>query len=150
MRNKIVCLFGLLFLLAGCSAQKPPVVTPPPVNKDFAITAKWNEDFTNYFACSATVTSGCIQSFTWGYLSGAANTPVPLKTSAVTVCTGTTQPEACTDTTNSQLPIGNVTFYIVVNYINNAGVASATTAVNTATPVITSVGVVLNFGVTAQ
>ena len=98
--------------LVSCAKTVP--ATPPaplPVNKDWLITASFSYNFTNYMQCSASVTSGCITGFTWGYLS-AQGAQVPLKTSAVTVCSGSSQPQACTDTANSQLPIGSNTFTI--------------------------------------
>lgn len=133
--RKLACLFVVL-MLAGCSAinpgPKPPV---PPPNPDFTITAQWSYDFTNFAACSTAVTTGCIKSFTWGYLKGP--TPVVLKTSPASACSGTTQPESCADTMNSQLPMGALTFFVEADFIDNAGVAgeSAQTATGTATVV---------------
>src|ERR1700683_2746453 len=102
------------FWLASCTktvSVTPPA--PPPVNKDWLITASFSYNFTNYMECSASVTSGCITGFTWGYLN-AQGVQVPLKTSPPAVCSGASQPQACTDTANSQLPIGSDTFTIVV------------------------------------
>lgn len=119
-------LFIAVFL-GGCPKQaavNPPA--PAPAKTDWTITAKWSEDFTDFAPCSATVTKGCVSGFTWGYLQGA--TQVPLKTSAPSVCSGSTQPEACADTVNGTLGIGPVTFYIVANYVDNAGNAGSTAA----------------------
>src|ERR1700683_5453210 len=92
----------------------PPA--PPPVNKDWLIIASFSCNFKNYIQCGASVTSGCITGFTWCYLN-AQGAQVPLKTSPVTVCAGASQPQACTDTANSQLPIGSGTFSLLVEYI---------------------------------
>jgi hypothetical protein len=99
--------------------------------------------------CSASVTSGCISGFTWGYLN-AAGAQVPLKTSAVSVCSGTAQPQACTDTANSQLPIGSDTFTIVVNYIDSTGKPQTTAPVTAASPTVIAAGLPSAFTVTAQ
>jgi hypothetical protein len=99
--------------------------------------------------CSASVTSGCITGFTWGYLN-AAGAQVPLKTSAASVCSGTAQPQACTDTANSQLPIGSDTFTIVVNYIDSTGKPQVTAPVTAASPTVIAAGLPSAFTVTAQ
>lgn len=111
---------ALLLALGGCST-KHVTGNPPPVNQDWSITAAWNYDFTNFPQCSATVTKGCVSGFTWGYLQ--SGNQVALKTSAVGVCTGATQPETCTDSTNALLGIGTVQYYIVAQGIDNNGVA---------------------------
>jgi hypothetical protein len=127
-------------LIAGCAARtsvgKSPVnpSTLPSANQNFTITATWNFDFTNFAPCSAAVTKGCVSSFTWGYLRG--TTRVPLKTSAASVCAGSStaagslpaQPETCTDTLYETLGIGPVVFYIVANYVDNAGNVGSTAA----------------------
>jgi hypothetical protein len=116
-----------ILLLAGCSK---PSLGP----KDWTINVQWKTDFTNSLICSSTVTTGCVTGFVWGYINGGAT--VPLKTSAPSVCTGTTQPETCVDTTNSQLPIGSIVFYLSVNYIDNTGVAHTGPAVNPPAPIV--------------
>ena len=136
---------GLLIavlLVAGCGAHVPAPV-PQPL-KDWTITATWNYNFTNYVPCSATVTKGCISSFTWGYLQG--TTPIPLKTSAVSVCAGTTQPESCTDTTNATVGIGSIVPYIIASGVDNNGnsVSSSSdqgTAVNVAIGTPSGIGI---------
>ena len=136
--------------LASCAktlSVTPPA--PPPVNKDWLITASFSYNFTNYMQCSASVTSGCITGFTWGYLN-AQGEQVPLKTSLVTVCSGTSQPQACTDTANSQLPIGSDTFTIVVNYIDSAGKPQVTSPVVSATPTVIAAGLPQGFTISAQ
>jgi hypothetical protein len=135
---------------SGCT-KKTPVTPPgtPPVNKDFLITATWTYNFTNFMQCSSTVTAGCINGFTWGYLN-AAGAQVALKTSVPSVCTGSTQPQTCTDTANSQLPIGSDTFSIVVNYLDSTGKAQTTTAVTTASPTVIAAGLPAGFSITAQ
>jgi len=117
----LLTILATLICLASCTKSVPVTPpAPPPVNKDWLITASFSYNFTNYMQCSASVTSGCITGFTWGY-TNAQGAQVPLKTSAVSVCSGTAQPQACTDTSNSQLPIGSNIFTIVVNYIDAAG-----------------------------
>jgi hypothetical protein len=100
-------------------------------------------------AGGASVTSGCITGFTWGYLN-AQGAQVPLKTSLVTVCSGTTQPESCTDTANSQLPIGSDTFTIVVNYIDSAGKPQVTSPVTSSSPTVIAAGLPQGFTIAAQ
>jgi hypothetical protein len=99
--------------------------------------------------CSASVTSGCITGFTWGYLN-AEGAQVPLKTSGVTACSGASQPQACTDTANSQLPIGSNTFTIVVNYIDSAGKPQVTSPVTSAFPTVIVAGVPQSFTIATQ
>lgn len=132
--RKLVCLLATL-ALAGCSAMNPTPKPPGPApNLDFTITAQWTYDFTNFAACSTTVATGCIKSFTWGYMKGAA--AVPLKTSPASACSGTTQPEPCTDTTNSQLPMGSLTFFVEADFVDNVGVAGESTQTATAAPTV--------------
>src|ERR1700722_3550103 len=120
-RLVVLTILTTVICLASCTKSVPVTPpAPPPVNKDWLITASFTYNFTNYMRCSASVTSGCITGFTWGY-TNAQGAQVPLKTSAVSVCSGTAQPQACTDTSNSQLPIGSNIFTIVVNYIDAAG-----------------------------
>lgn len=114
----------VLAALSGCAAHPAPTPVPPSPIKDWTITPTWNYDFTNFVPCSATVTKGCVSGFTWGYLQG--STQIPLKTSPASVCSGATQPEVCTDTANALLGIGNVTPYVVANFVDNNGVANAT------------------------
>jgi hypothetical protein len=125
----------------------PPA--PPPVNKDWLITASFSYNFTNYMQCSASVTSGCITGFTWGYLN-AQGAQVPLKTSPVTVCSGASQPQACIDSANSQLPIGSDTFTIVVNYVDSTGKSQVTSPVTSASPTVIAAGLPQGFTIAAQ
>ncbi|MGA9883575.1 MAG: hypothetical protein WBQ34_07645 [Candidatus Acidiferrales bacterium] len=126
--NAIAVLCLLATGLTGCAAKKTAINPPanPPSQQDWSVTATWQENFTNFVPCSSTVTKGCVSGFTWGYLQG--TTQVALKTSAPTVCAGPTQPETCTDTVNATLGIGPVIFYIVANYVDNAGNAGSTMA----------------------
>ncbi|MGH9687743.1 MAG: hypothetical protein ACRD5K_11695 [Candidatus Acidiferrales bacterium] len=126
--NAVAALCLLATALTGCAAQKTATNPPasPPTQQDWTVTAAWQENFTNFVPCSSTVTKGCVSGFTWGYLQG--TTRVAIKTSAPTVCAGPTQPETCTDTVNATLGIGPVTFYIVANYVDNAGIATSTAA----------------------
>jgi hypothetical protein len=152
---QLTILIALLWL-ASCTKSVPVTPpAPPPANKDWLITATFSYNFTNYMQCSASsasganVTSGCITGFTWGYLN-AQGTQVPLKTSPVTVCSGASQPQACTDTANSQLPIGSNTFTIVVNYIDSAGEPQTTSPVTAASPTLIAAGLPQSFTITAQ
>lgn len=139
----------LVCVLCGCSAGSHPVKPPgPPPNKDFTISVTFNYDFTNFAACSSTVTKGCISGFAWGYLQGA--NAVPLKTSATTVCTGATQPEACTDSTNSQLPMGSLTFFVVANIVDNVGTVGQTAQGLSGTPTVVTAGAPTNVVVKVQ
>jgi hypothetical protein len=99
--------------------------------------------------CSASVTSGCITGFTWGYLN-AQGAQVPLKTSPASVCSGATQPQTCSDTTNSQLPIGSDTFTIVVNYIDSTGKSQVTSPVTSASPTVIAAGLPQSFTIATQ
>jgi len=136
--------------LASCTKSVPVTPpAPPPVNKDWLITASFSYNFTNYMQCSASVNSGCITGFTWGY-TNAQGAQVPLKTSAVSVCSGTAQPQACTDTANSQLPIGSNIFTIVVNYVDAAGKPQVTAPVTAASPTVIAAGLPSGFTITAQ
>ena len=146
----LLTIFSTSLWLASCT--KTVSVTPPaptPVNKDWLITASFSYNFTNYMQCSASVTSGCITGFTWGYLN-AQGVQVPLKTSPVTVCSGASQPQACTDTANSQLPIGSDTFTIVVVYIDSAGKSQVTSPVTAASPTVIAAGLPQGFTVATQ
>lgn len=102
---------------------------------DFLSTVNFNYDFTNFAPCSTTVTTGCVSGFKWGYLNG-SGVQVPLKTSPTSICSGTTQPEKCTDSVNSQLPMGSLTFYAVATFVDNTGAAGTTAPATTATPTV--------------
>lgn len=116
----------LPLLLVGCAAKNP--VTPVvPVNGDWTITLNWTQDFTNETPCG-TAKVGCITSFTWGYISNGA--PITLKTSPVSVCSGSAQPETCTDTTNATVGIGNVTPFAITNGFDNSGNAVSSSSVS--------------------
>lgn len=146
--KRLSILLAAIIALGGCAAQRTPVTPPvPPPAKDWTITATWNEDFTNFKPCSTTVTVGCVTGFTWGYMQG--SNEVPLKTSPASVCTGTAQPEVCSDTANALLGIGSVTFYCIANYIDNSGAPGATGSDNSAAQDI-SLGTPTNLVVTKQ
>lgn len=147
MKLSLLCTLSVFsILLFGCAAKPPVTVTPPPT-KDWTITATFQYNFTNFVPCSTTVTAGCVSGFQWGYNLGSGN--VVLKTSPVTVCSGTTQPETCTDTANSTLGIGNYSGYVIANGVNNAGavVASSTDVSPTYS---TSIAAPTNLTLTAQ
>ena len=130
-----LALFSLSLVLAlhGCAAHKP-IAPPPPADLDHSITMKWNQSFANNGACSGSVTTSCISGFNEGYLNG--TTPVQLHNDVASVCTGSTQPEACTSTFNGVLPIGNIVFYVATTYVDQNGAAGVTAAANSAgTPV---------------
>lgn len=123
--KQFAALIGLAIITAGCGASNPVTVTPPPINKDWTITATWSYDFSNYAPCSSTVTKGCINGFTWGYLQGSNH--IPLQTAPVTACTGSTNPKPCSATVNALLGIGQVTPYVIANGIDNNGQATSST-----------------------
>src|ERR1022692_3583229 len=67
-RLVLLLILTTLICLASCTKSAPVTPpAPPPVNKDWLITASFSYNFTNYMQCSASVTSGCITGFTWGY-----------------------------------------------------------------------------------
>jgi hypothetical protein len=160
MKNALRILLPMVliapFWFASCTKTVPVTPpAPPPVNKDWLITASFSYNFTNYMQCGASaagnvgVTSGCITGFTWGYLN-AQGVQVPLKTSPVSVCSGSTQPQTCTDTANSQLPIGSATFTIVVNYIDSTGRPQITSPVTSSSPVVIAAGLPQGFAISTQ
>jgi hypothetical protein len=113
-------LAGISVLAVGLSGCPNVSTNPPaPPNPDWKITASWQYDFSNFVPCSASITKGCVNSFTWGYVQGGAL--VPLKTSSISVCSGATQPQTCTDTVNSTLGIGAYNIYVVANGVDNTG-----------------------------
>jgi hypothetical protein len=136
----VTCLWFVASFVAGCAARKSVGNSPvnSPAAKDWTITATWQENFTNYVPCSSRVTRGCISGFTWGYLQG--TTQVPLKTSAPSVCAGSTQPETCTDSTDATLGIGPVTFYVIASYMDNAANPGSTGAEESAPQNVSLVG----------
>jgi hypothetical protein len=150
-RNSInsIMLFTLapaILFAAGCAGQTSS--TPPATgNPDWSITTSFNYDFTNFPKCSATVTKGCVSGFTWGYLQGA--TPVQLKTSSTSVCSGSSQPQACSDAANGVVGIGSITPYVVANGVDNNGASVSSTQVN-GSPVAVNIGAVSNVGMTLQ
>ena len=117
MKTSLISLLLALTVLSGC--HHGGTVPPPPPNPDWTINVSWDYNFANYLPCAGTPprTQSCIQSFTWGYLIGAARTP--LKT--LPVATETSGQVHFTDSTNSQLPIGNVTFYCVADALDQNG-----------------------------
>lgn len=132
---KRLLMVAALLMMSGCAAQKVAVNPPPPVNRDWTISIQWNFDFTNFAQCSATLTQGCISSFTWGYLTGSTEMPVKTLSAPIPACTatltesciqGTTQPVLVKDQGNSTLGIGSVTFFAHANFVNNSGAAGST------------------------
>jgi hypothetical protein len=165
MKKRMLVVAMLCAVLVGCAAGPRPTPIPaPPVlspNKDWTITANWQYDFTNFPACSATLTTGCVTGFTWGYLKGA--TQIPLKTSPVPfvpcAVPPATQTPPCVDTTTTPLTfhdtanglvgIGSVTPYVVANGIDNSG--NAVSSANDLGPVDTvAMGAAVNFGWTRK
>jgi len=156
LRTFLLTILTTSLWLASCTKTVPVTPpAPPPVNKDWLITANFSYNFTNYMQCGASaasdvsVTSGCITGFTWGYLN-AQGVQVPLKISPVSVCSGSTQPQSCTDSANSQLPIGSDTFTIVVNYIDSTGKPQITSPVTSSSPVVIAAGLPQGFSISAQ
>jgi len=130
--KRFLLIVGVL-LLAGCTktvAVNPPAPTPVV---DHTITLSWSQSEADSPVCSATITRSCLSGYSEGTVSGTTFTS--LHTDAMTVCTGTTQPESCTTTFNSSaLAIGSVTFGLVLDYIDQNGAAQVLPAVTTATP----------------
>lgn len=122
----------LVALLCGC--PKSVVVTPPgpPINPDHTVTLTWSQSEADSPVCSTAVTSSCLSGYNEGVVSGTTFTS--LHTDTMAVCTGSTQPLSCTATfQTAALPIGSVTFGLVLNYLNSAGTASSLAPVVTAT-----------------
>lgn len=140
---KIIVLAIATLMLAGCSTQPVHITTPPPppTTVDFPVTVTWQYDFTNFFPCSTTVTKGCINTFSVGYQSGSMQ--VVLNTAPVTACTGTTQPESCTTSFNTKLPVSpspGLTWSVVTNFLDVNGNAGSTSAApGNTTPINASV-----------
>lgn len=134
MRHIVV----LLILVSGCMGQGQ---TAPPktlrVKKDFQITVGWSYNFTNMISCMPPDSTGCLTSFSWGYIAGDGVTQIQLKISPLTICTGSTQPLTCTDSINAKLPIGSLTFYTTINYIDTTG-HPGTVTTTTANPSLVS------------
>jgi len=148
----------LLILLVGCHHQ---VVVQPPAAADHSITVNFNQSFANNGLCSTTVTTSCISGFDEGYVTGTLSTttvPAPCTSTVTTncanqlhtdtgaICSGSTQPEACTSTFSGILPIGSIVFYVVTTYVDQNGNAGETTpALSSAVPVVadTSTNVVV-------
>lgn len=141
-----------LLLLSGCPKATAPV--PPPIttpNPDFTITGSWQYDFTNFVPCSATVTTGCISGFTWGYINGTTLVPIATMAEPVPACSASvtancqsvsgTQPQTFKFQGNSQLAIGSVNFYVVVNSITTTGAAQVSAADQTASPSTIAAGI---------
>jgi len=124
----IVCmlvLFGLGF--SGCAAAPPAHVTPPGQLVDHTITLHWNQSFVNNPGCSASVTTSCISGFNEGYIDTTGKQQ-QLHTDTSAVCTGTTQPEACSSVFTGLLPIGLVPAYVATTYFDQTGAAGVTAA----------------------
>ena len=122
---------ALFALLAGCTYKtKPPA---PPPSQDHTLTLNWNQSFANNPPCSSTVVTSCISGFNTGTLTG--TTPTQLHNDPAGVCSGATQPEACTTTYNAQLPIGSITFYVETTFVDQNGAAGVTARTTTASPV---------------
>lgn len=122
----ILIVILLTSLISGCAGHNLPKPNPipTPVNADHTIQLTWSQSFANNGICSATTLTSCISGFTEGYVQGTSN--VQLHTDTAAVCTGTTQPEACTSTFNGTVSIGNVVFWVATNYVDQNGVAGST------------------------
>lgn len=118
----------LLFAsLSGCTKKVPVQPPAPPPLIDHSIILSWTQSFANNPPCSATLTTSCIAGFDEGYLAG-GTTQTQLHQDAASVCTGQTQPEACTATFNATLPIGSIVFYVATTYKDQNGAAGVTSA----------------------
>lgn len=130
--KRFLFLLPLLVLLCGC--PKSTVVTPPttpPVSADHNITLTWSQTFADSPACSTTVTTSCISGFTEGFISGTA-TQNTLHTDTSAICTGSSQPEACTSTFNGIIPMGAISFFVNTTYVDANGAACSGAATGTA------------------
>jgi hypothetical protein len=124
----------LVLLFAGChnNVVTPPVV--PPTNADHTVTLSWSQSEADSPVCSATVTTSCLSGYSEGTMSGATFTS--LHTDTMAVCTGTAEPLSCTTTfQTAALPIGSVTFGLVLNYVDQNGAAQKLAAVTTASAI---------------
>lgn len=147
--KKIVPVLLSLMFLAGCAHQPVTPPTPPPTNLDYTITATWNYDFTNTVPCSASVTKGCISSYSVIYANPAGTTKVTLASAPVTSCSGTKQPEACSFVFNSQLPVApnGLVWSVVTNFIDVNGTNGSTSgATGNTTNVIAGEATSINVG----
>lgn len=120
--------------LTGCAGQAPIAVNPPPISTDHTLIFAWHQSFTNNPPCSATLTTSCITGFNEGYLD-ATGKPVQLHTDTAAVCSGTTQPEACTSTFSATFAMGQITFYVETTFVDLTGAANVT-ARDLSTPVL--------------
>lgn len=149
-------------IITGCAGAKTVTVTPPPpppVNADYTITGTFTFDFTNNFACSPSVTTGCVSGFAWGYMNGATLVNIASLTEPIPVCSATvtqncaiaatTQPTAFNFQGNSQLPVGAVNFGADTLSITNAGAAVTSSVDTTTTPTNIAAGSVANLAVTS-
>lgn len=132
--KRILLLLPLVVLLAGCTktvAVNPPT---PPINPDHTVTLAWSQSEADSPVCSTTVTSSCLSGYSEGTVSGTTFTS--LHTDTMAVCTGTTEPLPCATTfQTAALPIGSVTFGLVLNYVNASGTASSLAAIAAAAPI---------------
>jgi hypothetical protein len=132
MRKSLLLLPLVALLAAGCTkntAVNPPA---PPPNADHSVTLAWTQSEADSPPCSATVTVSCFSGYSEGTVNG--GTFASLHTDTMAVCTGTAQPMPCTTTFNTAaLPIGSVTFGLVLNYVDQTGTAKSLAAVTTAT-----------------
>lgn len=130
MRIRLALATLLLLVIGGCGVHST-TVPPPTGNLDHTITMNWTQSFANNSPCSSTVTTSCFTGFNEGYTIGTTNTQIHTDTTAV--CSGTTQPEACTSKFNSTLPLTSVVFYVTATYLDASGNAGVTgQAVSTA------------------
>jgi hypothetical protein len=129
-----VLLGALVALLAGCAAKTTAVNPPaPPPNADHTVTLAWQQNEADNVPCSSTVTTSCLAGYSEGTVNGSTFTSLHADTMAV--CTGTAEPLPCTTVfQTAALPIGSVTFGLVLEYVNSAGTASSLAAVSTASP----------------
>lgn len=134
--RKILLLVALL-CFAGCHNNTATVPTTPPANADHTVTLNWSQSEADSPVCSSTVTTSCLSGYSEGTVSGTTFTS--LHTDTMAVCTGTTEPLPCTTTfQTAALPIGSVTFGLVLNYVNSSGTASSLAAITTATSITVS------------
>jgi hypothetical protein len=148
--KKILGIAILAVFLCGCP-NTPVVVTPPapaPTPVDFTIDTNAQFSFTNFPACSASVSKSCVSGFSWGFVvSGVQGAPVKTTPIASFVACPATLPSppdiTCMQPTdsagnnlmvdfgNSLLPIGGTgaTIYWVTNGIDQNGNAVQSSSV---------------------
>lgn len=146
-RLALLSILLLSIVAAGCGARTvvtvPPPTPSPSGNADFVLDWAWQQSVANSPLCTASVTTSCVKSFTWGYSVSGAQTPVKTTSLPYSACPAQIPNPAdlsCQtaangagivqfyDTANSLLPLGGTgsTPYVVTNWVDMNGNAQAT------------------------